>query len=306
MSTVHGRKAGRRGLRGLVVALAIGAVGVVFAVRWLGLERIEGGRANPASALDWAAEPDGAALPALRTEIAELRRALDEERSARGALALELGVLRGQVERALGAPAPADPGGTSRPEPPAGDPPEGAPTASTPAADEQAPGDTRPWFDDGALLATGVPAAEVERLRELWAEVELEKLYLRDEAAREGAPHTRRRIRELEAEVRTELGETGYDRLLYATGRINRVMISDVLSNSPAADAGLQAGDLVLRYAGDRVFGPSELKSATRGGESGERIRLEVLRGEQTLSVSMLRGPLGVRLKGERRTPGSS
>jgi S1-C subfamily serine protease len=56
-----------------------------------------------------------------------------------------------------------------------------------------------------------------------------------------------------------------YDRYLVAMGESNRVRVEDVLQESPAAQVGVQPGDLIVRYADARVFALDELVNATRG-----------------------------------------
>ena len=45
-----------------------------------------------------------------------------------------------------------------------------------------------------------------------------------------------------------------YDRMLYASGKQNRVVLSHVLHGSPAQNAGLETGDVVLSYDDVRIF----------------------------------------------------
>src|SRR6185503_18726943 len=120
--------------------------------------------------------------------------------------------------------------------------------------------------------------AEIKRRGD---EVTMSEIYLRDLAAREGWVDTPRfneemaEINKQRTSVREEVGDDAYDRYLAALNQPNRVAIEDVLLDSPAAAVGLQAGDLVLRYGEARVFEPSELVMATRGGVSGEPVRME-------------------------------
>ena len=62
------------------------------------------------------------------------------------------------------------------------------------------------------------------------------------------------------------------------------------------AGAGVQAGDIILSYADERMFSWSDLRDATSDGERGEVVFLRLQRGGETLDISIPRGPLGVRL----------
>ncbi len=161
-------------------------------------------------------------------------------------------------------------------------------------------------FDREALIQAGVRPDEVEGLRELWEQSEMDKLYLSDAAARDGWLPSRRyreELRTLNEEFRQELGDDSYDQLLFATGRPNRVVVQDVLEDSPADYAGLQAGDAIVSYDEMRVFRPGELKLATSGGRRGELVPVSVIRGDQRMIVYVERGPLGVIIQTERRSP---
>ena len=98
-------------------------------------------------------------------------------------------------------------------------------------------------------------------------------------------------------------GEEAYAALLYATGRPNSVVVTDVLESSPARDAGLEPGDEILRYASERLFRPNELRLATAAGEPNEFVSIEVRRDGRPVTLQVRRGPLGVLLQGATRPP---
>jgi len=64
------------------------------------------------------------------------------------------------------------------------------------------------------------------------------------------------------------------------------VMISDVETDSPAALAGLEAGDILLSVDGARVARGHDVASAIRPHEEGDSVELEVLRDGQILTFS--------------------
>ena len=94
-----------------------------------------------------------------------------------------------------------------------------------------------------------------------------------------------------------------FDLLLYASGQPNRVVVESLLKRSPAAEAGLEAGDVILSYDDRRVFHPAELKQMTASGSPGESVSIEVLRKGRQVSLGVLRGPLGVFLRADNLTP---
>ncbi len=161
-----------------------------------------------------------------------------------------------------------------------------------------------------ALVTAGFDTSEIDRILELHNQHQLERLEIRDQAAREGWLDTTdfrvalRNVGDRSARVRQELGDDGYDSYLYALGLSNRVALQSIIPQGEAALAGLRVGDIITAYAGDRVFRSSELQQATSAGERGEMVPIQVLRGEDILQFYLPRGPLGVTISGELEKPG--
>jgi hypothetical protein len=228
-------------------------------------------------------------LAAARLEIAGLREALGEERAERQALELEVERLHEEIDQLAWSDAK----------------PEADPQAGEPGEDAGAEQD-RPWFDADGLLAHGVQPAEVERVREAFDDSELALLELENQARREDwyrDPRYRQELRDLRMALRAELGDDRFDLLLYATGRQNRVAVTDLLEGSAAQRGGLQPGDEILSYADQRIFRPMELKQATIEGRPGERVEVEVWRDGSSVRLWLPRGPLGIRMRQTRSPP---
>jgi hypothetical protein len=278
-------RAGSRALAAAVLGLGVGVAAGVW-LRGGAPEPIPTApvAASPDARLGARPEPDAVGAGALRA----LRAELLEERRARVDLADRVA----QLERDLTAPdedvAPVD-----------------ARVESTAEAAYRAPGAAR-WFDEYALLDRGLAPGEVTGLRERFEENEMAELYLRDQAAREGwlrSPRYRRELEQLRASYRDEVGDAAFDLALWAAGRNNRAIVANVLRTSPAARAGLRAGDAVLRYDGRAVFSPRGLALATRTSRSGSSVPIDVRRGDDELRFYLESGPLGVRLKPGRTPP---
>ncbi len=235
-----------------------------------------------------------------------LRQELASERAARGVLEEKVGRLEDAL-LAVGIAVDANAGAS----PPRGLEPDtdtdadrGEEGGLAAAAGASQPGNVgtsaaaRPAsFDTVALAAAGYSEYEADRLRESWEGHALAKLYLNDQAVREGwrlKPKHRRALRDLEQTFREDIGEETYDAILFATGQTNRVLVRDVLAGSPADGAGFQPGDVILRYDDERIFLPRELNYATTGGKSGLTTRVEVIRDGEVLSLYVQRGPLGI------------
>ena len=161
-----------------------------------------------------------------------------------------------------------------------------------------------------ALIATGIPAGQAALIQSRLDEYDLKQLYLKDRASREGWLNTARYRKEQRqaqnayVELRSDIGDDAYDRMLYALGQSNRVVVRDIMQNSSAEQYGLQANDRVYEYDGQRVFTGQELNDlVTQGGDAGALVLVRVQRDEQQLDFYLPRGPIGIRLATSRELP---
>jgi len=220
------------------------------------------------------------AAPGDARGLADLEQRLLKETRARRELESEVAALRRQVEELQLA--------------------AGASTARGQAASNAAGDAANAWFDEQALVASGMDAALAGELKVFFERLEFERLQLRDRAAREDWDRARRRagldaLDDRERQLRERLGDSGYDAYLYAAGRPNRVAVTSVLASAPAGQAGIRAGDYILRYGNQRIYDWSDLRAATSAGNLGDPVELEVERDGEKLQVYLARGPLGVR-----------
>jgi len=168
------------------------------------------------------------------------------------------------------------------------------------------------WVDTQRLTEAGMTKEQADGIRQLYENVEMEKLYLRDRAQREGWMASQRfrdemdKLDERTNNLRGEIGEQAYDALLYATGRPNRVIVDGTLGNSPAAQAGIKQGDAILRYADKPIYSWYDLRTATTEGDANEMVALEILRGNKHMEFYVKRGPLGIRLDQQSINPSSN
>jgi TolA-binding protein len=160
-----------------------------------------------------------------------------------------------------------------------------------------------------ALIDAGIGADQAAWIQERLDDIELQQLYLRDRATREGwlkEPRYHKERRELQnavAELRDEVGDDAYDRMLYTLGRANRVVVRDVIQHSPAAQYGLQGGDQIIEYDGQRIFTSQELSSLVTQGSPGVMTLVRVRRENDIHDVYLPRGPLGIRMTAARVMP---
>jgi putative serine protease PepD len=80
-----------------------------------------------------------------------------------------------------------------------------------------------------------------------------------------------------------------------ATGGQDGAVVQEVTPDSPAARAGLQAGDVVVSIDGKAVQNRSELVAAIRGHKPGDKVTLVVVRGgnETTITATLTQRPAG-------------
>ncbi len=231
-----------------------------------------------------------AASATLQAQLSQLTRQLDAAAAARQQLQEELGLVKATVqdlEQRLDELTEAAP--DDNPPPP--------PVARSRQNDVE------------TLVAAGFEPGDAEYLANRWGQQQMDLLYLRDQAIREGWIDTPRYeqvagdIRSGDDSIREELGPDAYDRFLFATGRANRVVLNSVIDSSPAQSIGLQPGDRVIAYDGNRIFSGRDLRTATTAGEPGASVVIEIDRDGQRLELDIARGPIGVTLGHRRDEP---
>jgi hypothetical protein len=147
------------------------------------------------------------------------------------------------------------------------------------------------------LIDAGFAPDRAAWITERLGELQMEALNARYAAARDGAPFDPRGGGEV---LRAELGDADYERYLRAIGRPTTVAIGSVLGSSPASFAGLEPGDQIVAYNGQRVFDLGEVHRLTLEGQTGEPVTIDVVRDGQPLQVVVPRGPLGIVAGGGR------
>ncbi len=110
-------------------------------------------------------------------------------------------------------------------------------------------------------------------------------------------------LTEIRDRYRAELGDEAYDLVLYAGGEDNRVVVLWVVDASPAQAVGLQTGDILLSYAGERLFAKADLVRAVEAGGAGGTVPLVVLREGREHDLSVPAGRLGLRVNDTKGEP---
>ena len=69
-------------------------------------------------------------------------------------------------------------------------------------------------------------------------------------------------------------------------------LVSDVASGSPAADAGIQAGDVIVEFAGEKIDDSSKLPAIVARTDVGERVNVAVMRDKKRIPLKVKIGEL--------------
>jgi hypothetical protein len=253
-------------IAGLLVAAASGLA--AYALRASQPAADQAPAATPAAGFD--------ASTALHDRVLALEAAVSAEREARQLLEEELQALHVQLERL-------------------------APGIEAPAADRPEVEVRRLRDADSAegrvamLVEAGFSPDRAEWISRRESELRMEALQAQFDARRAGEEFNpfAQRLGAGNA-LRAEIGDAEFEQYLEANGRPVTVSIGSVLEASPGQRAGLQPGDEIVRYDGQRVFSTQDLNGQTVLGEPGEPVVVDLLRDGNPMQIVMPRGPIGV------------
>lgn len=275
-------------MRNLLLVIFLCGVGALAAATWL----ISAQYDSPATA----GTGDSAFDTSLSSDarIAALERAVHDERRARAVLQEELYYLTAELEALRdGALIDAAPPGAETAD---SDGAIGAaPTESRESRRERSARRNSPEGRIERLIEAGFAPGEATWIVQREQELQMEALAERFEAGRSGDPTDFYRSRVSASEMlRDELGDTSYEQYLAANGRPTAVTVSSVIGSSPAQTAGLQPGDNIVRYDGQRVFSMTDLNMAALEGDAGANIVVDIERDGVPMQIVIPRGPIGI------------
>jgi serine protease Do len=69
-------------------------------------------------------------------------------------------------------------------------------------------------------------------------------------------------------------------------------LVSNVMEDSPAARAGVQTGDVIVEFAGEKVADSSKLPAIVAGIDVGESVKMTVIRGKKRVPLTVKVGEL--------------
>jgi serine protease Do len=94
-------------------------------------------------------------------------------------------------------------------------------------------------------------------------------------------------IQELTPEISREFGHTSS----------GGALVGEALEGSPAEKAGLRRGDIILRFGGKEVSGPSALKNIVAEQKPGAKVPVNILRDKKNMTMTVTVGELPAELE---------
>ena len=247
----------------------------------------------PAPAASSAAPAQSDSTDSLENRIRALESALSEERDARQLLEDDLQTVYAELDRLEGNRP--DAAGSRRGT-------DNQARAVYPPTARVAMGST-PEERAQALVKGGFSQDRADWIVKRESELQMQAMQAVFEARRSGEPFDRSDLAmNPDAALRAEIGDNEYERYLQATGRPTSVGVSSVLESSPAQRAGLQPGDQITAYDGQRIFNYWELNQQTMTGDPGSSVVVDIVRDGAPMQVVLQRGPLGISV-GRRWAP---
>ena len=146
-----------------------------------------------------------------------------------------------------------------------------------------------------ALVSGGFDEYQAQEIIRLSEEIQVQILNAQYEASLNGErANTGELLAQASQQLRTSLGEQDYEKYLEATNQSTSVGIRNVLESSSAQLAGLQEGDDIISYNGERVFNVNELNRLSSSADISGNVVVEVLRDGIPTTVALPPGPLGI------------
>ncbi len=145
------------------------------------------------------------------------------------------------------------------------------------------------------LVRGGFSEDQARRLMQQESEAQFKAMEAEHHARRNGeAVDAFSSIVNSQAIFRAAIGDEEFERYLTAQEQPTTVQISNVFDGSPGSRAGLQAGDSIVSYNGERTFSMMDVRKLTMQGNAGENVIIEIDRNGVRMQLSIPRGPIGM------------
>jgi hypothetical protein len=223
---------------------------------------------------------------ATEERIRALEAAVSEEREARQLLEDELLVLFGEIERLEEGWAERDQDREAR----------GRNESEVVARVQQFRGERVSVDRREAMIESGLSPDRADWILQRESEIRFESMQARFDARNSDEPQNPFDPSfNPEAMLRAEIGDSEYEMYLQANGRPTSVGVSNIMESSPGQLAGLQSGDEIVGYDGQRIFSTSDLMQQTMAGGEGNVV-VDLIRDGAPMQIVLPRGPIGVEI----------
>ena len=149
------------------------------------------------------------------------------------------------------------------------------------------------------LIEAGFSPDRAAWIMQRESELQMDSMQAMFDARQSGERPDRSRLDPDQA-LRAELGDVEYEQYLEANGRSTSVAVGSVLESSPGQRAGLQSGDQIVGYNGQRVFSYGELSEQTMSATPGQAVVVDIVRDGVPMQVVVDAGPIGISNRGIR------
>lgn len=150
------------------------------------------------------------------------------------------------------------------------------------------------WRRD-RLVNAGFSDDRAEWILRRESELQMQRMQVLYEARRTGErPQGFRQLMDPDGSLRVEIGDAEYEQYLEAYGRPTSVTVGSVLESSPGQRAGLQPGDQIVAYSGERVFSYDDLSGRTMAATPGQPVVVDIVREGIPMQVVIEGGPIGI------------
>ena len=149
------------------------------------------------------------------------------------------------------------------------------------------------------LIEAGFSPDRAAWIMQRESELQMDSMQAMFDARQSGERPDRSRLDPDQA-LRAELGDVEYEQYLEANGRSTSVAVGSVLESSPGQRAGLQSGDQIVGYNGQRVFSYGELSEQTMSATPGQSVVVDIVRDGVPMQVVVDAGPIGISNRGFR------
>jgi C-terminal processing protease CtpA/Prc len=149
-------------------------------------------------------------------------------------------------------------------------------------------------YERNKLVAAGFSASRIDLLRMRSAELKAESERRRSELRKSQPDMSMAYLMDPDLDLRNEIGDAEYDRYRQALGRDLGVMVQSVLGAADSSLAVIKAGDVIVGYAGKRVYNEPMMQAMAMPNPTAAYVTLDIVRKGQPMQVVIPGGRLAL------------